>query len=309
MMDNEKTGSFIKQLRKEKGMTQKELAQLLHITDRAVSKWERGLCAPDIALLEPLSQVLDVSILDLITGERVQGTEKTERRQESEESAKSVIEYLKNEVTYKVRTVKRKYLGVFTMCLALVIVAGLLFTWMLLWQNGLVIDRSVSPDQSISITVYRKILSGNGFSRENGTSLIVDFGDGSESRITYGDCAYQGIWWAPDSRKYVVSLKYDEGTFLVLDWLDYHSESNLSAYLSTGVLQTELSKYGFLNKSGWPAIDYQFLQWGLDSRSMLIYYSFEDEGKKLHEGYFWYDCEDGTVRAVLELNQQHETAA
>ena len=42
-MDNIKTGAFIKELRKEKNMTQKELADLLYITDRAVSKWERGV--------------------------------------------------------------------------------------------------------------------------------------------------------------------------------------------------------------------------------------------------------------------------
>ena len=48
-MDNVKTGSFIKELRKEKDMTQKQLADRLHITDRAVSKWERGVCAPDIS--------------------------------------------------------------------------------------------------------------------------------------------------------------------------------------------------------------------------------------------------------------------
>ena len=41
-MDNVKTGAFIKECRKEKNMTQKELADLLHVTDRAVSKWERG---------------------------------------------------------------------------------------------------------------------------------------------------------------------------------------------------------------------------------------------------------------------------
>lgn len=57
-MDNGKTGALIKKLRKEKGMTQKELADQLHITDRAVSKWERGLCAPDLSLLEPLAAAL-----------------------------------------------------------------------------------------------------------------------------------------------------------------------------------------------------------------------------------------------------------
>ena len=57
-MDNMKTGQLIRDLRKEKGMTQKELADKLHITDRAVSKWERGLCAPEISLLEPLAEAL-----------------------------------------------------------------------------------------------------------------------------------------------------------------------------------------------------------------------------------------------------------
>ena len=46
-------------------MTQKDLAERLHITDRAVSKWERGLCAPDISLLESLAETLGVSILEL----------------------------------------------------------------------------------------------------------------------------------------------------------------------------------------------------------------------------------------------------
>ena len=67
-MDNLKTGAFIKSCRKEKKMTQKELADRLHVTDRAVSKWERGLSAPDIALLEPLASVLGVTIVELLSG-------------------------------------------------------------------------------------------------------------------------------------------------------------------------------------------------------------------------------------------------
>ncbi|MBU3806098.1 MAG: helix-turn-helix domain-containing protein [Candidatus Fournierella pullistercoris] len=52
--------------RKAKGLTQKQLADRLSVTDKAVSKWERGLGFPDIKLLEPLSQALDVSILELM---------------------------------------------------------------------------------------------------------------------------------------------------------------------------------------------------------------------------------------------------
>ena len=68
-MDNRKTGKLIKRLRIEKNMTQKDLAEMLHITDRAVSKWERGISAPDISLLEPLSKILDISIPELLSGQ------------------------------------------------------------------------------------------------------------------------------------------------------------------------------------------------------------------------------------------------
>lgn len=61
-MDNQKLGIFITELRKEKGLTQAQLAQKLNVTDKAVSKWERGVGFPDIKLLEPLADVLDISL-------------------------------------------------------------------------------------------------------------------------------------------------------------------------------------------------------------------------------------------------------
>ena len=67
-MDAKKTGCFIAEKRKEKNMSQKDLAEYLHITDKAISKWERGLSFPDITILIPLSEVLDVSLYDLLTG-------------------------------------------------------------------------------------------------------------------------------------------------------------------------------------------------------------------------------------------------
>lgn len=69
-MDNEKIGKFIYECRVKKNMTQKELASKLNITDRAVSKWERGIGCPDISLLTDLSSELDVSIDELLVGEK-----------------------------------------------------------------------------------------------------------------------------------------------------------------------------------------------------------------------------------------------
>ena len=69
-MDHQKFGAFIAALRKEKGWTQRELAECLKVTDKAVSKWERGLGFPDIQTMEPLAEVLGVSVLELMRGER-----------------------------------------------------------------------------------------------------------------------------------------------------------------------------------------------------------------------------------------------
>lgn len=69
-MTNEKMGQFISELRKSKQMTQKDLASKLSITDKAVSKWERGLSCPDISLLSTLAEVLDVTTSELLNGEK-----------------------------------------------------------------------------------------------------------------------------------------------------------------------------------------------------------------------------------------------
>ena len=69
-MDYEKTGKFLQELRKENSLTQLALAERLGVTDRAVSKWERGKGFPDVSLLKPLAEVLGVSVSELLEGER-----------------------------------------------------------------------------------------------------------------------------------------------------------------------------------------------------------------------------------------------
>ena len=71
-MDNLKFGAFLAQCRKDKGWTQKDLAERLNVTDKAVSKWERGLGFPDIKLIEPLACLLGVSVLELMRSEYIE---------------------------------------------------------------------------------------------------------------------------------------------------------------------------------------------------------------------------------------------
>ena len=68
-MNQEVIGKFIAKQRKLKELTQEELAEKLGITKNAVSKWERGLCLMDMSLLKPLSEILDVSVNDILAGE------------------------------------------------------------------------------------------------------------------------------------------------------------------------------------------------------------------------------------------------
>ncbi len=70
-MDSFKTGEFIKSLRSEKGLTQKELAESLNCTDKAISRWETGKGFPDIVFLAPLAKTLGVTVNELLAGERL----------------------------------------------------------------------------------------------------------------------------------------------------------------------------------------------------------------------------------------------
>lgn len=78
-MDKNTTGRFIAELRKQKGFTQKELAENLMVTDKAISRWETGKGLPDTSLLKPLGDVLDVSVTELLSGKKIEEVDMKER--------------------------------------------------------------------------------------------------------------------------------------------------------------------------------------------------------------------------------------
>ena len=70
-MNQEKIGKFIQELRKEKDLTQQSLAEKLGVTDRSISNWENGKCMPDLSLFKPLCEILNISINELMSGEKI----------------------------------------------------------------------------------------------------------------------------------------------------------------------------------------------------------------------------------------------
>ena len=76
-MDRYVTGAVIRRLRESKTLTQEELADKLFVTSKAVSKWETGQGFPDISLLEPLAKALDISVIELLSGEDVKNSNRS----------------------------------------------------------------------------------------------------------------------------------------------------------------------------------------------------------------------------------------
>lgn len=94
-MEAKQFGQFIATIRKEKKMTQAELAKQIHVTDKAISRWERGGGFPDIQTLEPLAQALGISVLELMRSERQEPTE-NEKQTEIQYTQEEVAEMLQN---------------------------------------------------------------------------------------------------------------------------------------------------------------------------------------------------------------------
>ena len=81
-MNQEKIGKFLADVRKEKGLTQQELAKIVGVTDRAISNWENGRRMPDISLFKVLCEALDISLNELLAGEKILVEEKEKRSEE-----------------------------------------------------------------------------------------------------------------------------------------------------------------------------------------------------------------------------------
>jgi len=107
---------LIKQQRKLKGLTQKQLGEFVHVSEQAVSKWERGISTPDLSLLEPLSSILDISISELVTG----------KREVNQQTVLDMIDYSKKEIKEsKKRFLKNGLLMILSICIVLPLINDL----------------------------------------------------------------------------------------------------------------------------------------------------------------------------------------
>ena len=119
-MNQEKIGKFILELRKEKNMTQQELADKIGVTDRAISKWENGRGMPDLSLMKPLCEELGISINELISGEKIN---KKEYQEKFEENVLNTINYSQKQI----KKVRNKFVIIISIIVMFLTIFGILF--------------------------------------------------------------------------------------------------------------------------------------------------------------------------------------
>ena len=127
-MNQIRIGRFIAELRKEKNMTQLNLAEKLGVTDRAISKWENGRGLPDVALMKPLCEILGITVTELLNGERASETENINK---VSETVYEVLTDRENQVNDNKRIKRRLRIAAKLFCF----IIGLILAFML--YNGL----------------------------------------------------------------------------------------------------------------------------------------------------------------------------
>jgi len=165
-MDPQKFGAFLVQLRKEKNMTQAELARHLQVTDKAVSRWERGLGFPDINTLEPLAQTLGITVVELMQ------SRKQEAMVSKEEASQAVTDTVEAAHRQWCRWLKRLVLGV--LCFVMLIGAWCIATGLMTRTDVYIYDYSFMENADV-LTVKVGVAGPMGYLRH---CHVISGGDG-----------------------------------------------------------------------------------------------------------------------------------
>ena len=131
-MNQEKIGRFICEHRKEKGLTQAQLAEKFGISNRAVSKWENGKSLPDASIMINLCNFLGITVNELLTGERISMEDYKEK---AEDTMTNVVEISQKEKRAMMKDIRNR--GLFTIVLGIILWIAAIYTSRVLANNNL----------------------------------------------------------------------------------------------------------------------------------------------------------------------------
>ena len=228
-MDREMLGRFIAQRRKERNLTQRELAEKLHVTDKAVSKWERGAGCPDISLLEPLAEALELSVDQLLTYQTAPEEPEAAAEPVTSQAVQAVLDLTLEERRARRR---RRWFIAMAVTLSLIVLAVVYVFLSSLQARGDLFrnESSTSPDGSITVVTYAGSFGNPSVKVTKPADMQRRWGDGSVNAgmgESYPDTKITGLYWSSDSAYLAFGQKYT-GSEPHLDctiWHFYQDES------------------------------------------------------------------------------------
>lgn len=170
MLDQKKTGRFLAEIRKEHGMTQKELAEQLGVTDKAISKWECGRSMPDNSILMELCQILGMNVNELLSGERLSSDSYNGKAEENMMNLMKVTEEEK---------AKSKYTFIGTLCGFMALLAALLLM-MLGAVQGQVARFIDAPSLLGTVGITLLVLAASGMFRDFLRGFSICYGKAAD---------------------------------------------------------------------------------------------------------------------------------
>ena len=200
-MNKERLGNFISGERKTLGLTQKDLAVRLHVTDKAVSKWERGMSYPDVTLLEPLAAALDLTVEELMACRRQAVTEK----KGAEETMQNLLDISRDSVRQERRRSWKRLAAV----LVLLAVTAAVVAYSLLIVQG---------EDSTSFLLAETIDGENYVYLQMEENHLLKLKCGVDAQVTSEDLTDEH----GDSRFFQITYRYNrltlEGELLSCEW-------------------------------------------------------------------------------------------
>lgn len=327
-MNKEIFGGFIAILRKEAGMTQKQLADRLHVTDRAVSKWERGLSYPDVTLMEPLAAVLGVGVDELLTCQR----KKTAIPEPELPALRSVLTITQEEKRIRTRRTQALVWIAIAAALALTVLATMQRNGKLLFEQ-----RTTSPDGSTTFTAYRdRLLDGVLYMK---TDHPISFegaacpycGRGTPNwtdrqELEWYLTSVESLSWSADGRYLLIQGGGSNGKsveLLLWDFMKYGKDSPVHSNGITLDILQQLSGYdvyqSYLNDTfpppdlepepmlpalpgnGWvPVVTLSDVHWAEGIHEIAMTYAYDGTDGLHRSGELCYDVDTETVVLLKE---------
>ena len=308
--------------------TARALAQALHVTDKAVSKWERGLSYPDVTLLQPLADVFRLKVDDLLTCRSEESevhmannSPSPQREQANGSPAVQSVLTISAENTQRQKRRQRRIAAIAALVIALIAVLvvlqhdGALFT----------AQRTVSPDGSLVLSVYRDRLIGGSYSVLSDTPLYIEdsrcpyCGRGSGQKRTRQPlderiASVIGLQWSPDGRYLLIQGKARSAAPACWELWDFAPDGTddpvrrkdistdilvqLSGHKGETVSSPLLPALPGVSARSWvPHVALSAPQW-TNGYALTMAYSYEGTDGVRRSGTLLYDAAAGSVRSV-----------